>query len=127
VSADASLVGRPNGLGIMRFSSPFDDAYAIGNDDSEAAHGVVNCRSIRHLLRVVFILSGEVMTLGCGYSQSASTAVNGTIADPSTAQIPDARIVVRDVDTGIQQITGVVTSTENPPGQVQLALSWSFR
>jgi len=106
----------------MRFSSPLDDAYAIGDDDSDAAHGVVSCRSIRHLLRVVFIVSGEVMTLGCGYSQSASTAVNGTITEPSTAQITDTRIIVRNVDKGIQRITGVVTSPENPPRQVQLAL-----
>jgi hypothetical protein len=136
----------------MGFSSPLDDAYAIGNDDSDAAHGVVSCLSIRHLLGAVFVLIGEVMTLCCGYTQSASTAINGTIADPSAAQIPDGPIVVRNVDTSIQRITssgsagtysgidlvsgnyslqvaaefGVVTSTANAPRQLQIALKLTF-
>jgi hypothetical protein len=136
----------------MDFSSPLDDAYAIGNDDSGAAHGVVNCRSIRHLLCAVFILIGEVMTLCCGDTQSASTAINGTITDPNAAQFPDGLIVVRNVDAGIQRITssgsagtysitdlvprnyslqvaaafGVVTSTANAPRRPQMALKLTF-
>src|SRR5271168_78011 len=43
----------------MRFSSFLDDVYAVGNDNSDAAHGVVNWQSIRHLLCAVFILIGE--------------------------------------------------------------------
>ena len=43
----------------MRFSSFLDDVHAIGNDNSDAAHGVVSWQSIRHLLCAVFILIGE--------------------------------------------------------------------
>jgi len=89
----------------MRVSSPIDDVYAIRLESGVAHDGFGKCRSIRHLLCVAFILIGEVTTLCCGYAQSASTAINGTITDQSAAQIPDARIVLRNVDTGIQRIT----------------------
>jgi outer membrane receptor protein involved in Fe transport len=89
----------------MRVSSPIDDVYAIRLGSSVAHNGFVKCRSIGHLLCMAFILMGEVTTLCCGYAQSASTAINGTITDQSAAQIPDARIVLRNVDTGIQRIT----------------------
>jgi hypothetical protein len=115
----------------MDFSSPLDDAYAIGNDGSDAAHGVVNCRSIRHLLCAVFILIGEVMTLCCGYTQSAPTAINGTITDPSAAQIPDGPIVVRKVGTDIQRITssgcaGTYSVTDLVPGKYSLQVASEF-
>jgi outer membrane receptor protein involved in Fe transport len=87
----------------MRKSSPIDDMYPVRKDCAYDEFG--KCRSIRHLLGVAFILMGEVATLCCGYAQSVSSAINGTITDQSAAQIPDVRIVVRNVDTGIERTT----------------------
>src|ERR1700685_2675811 len=109
----------------MHVSSPIDDAYVV-RLDSGISHDVFGeCRSIRHLLCVAFILIGEVTMIRCGYAQSASTAINGTVTDQRAAQIPYARIVLRNVDTGIQRITssgsaGTYSITDLVPGNYSL-------
>jgi Carboxypeptidase regulatory-like domain len=109
----------------MRVSSPIDDAYSVRQDSGVAHDGFGKCRSIRHLLCVALILIGEVTMLCCGHAQSASTAINGTITDQSAAQIPDAQIVLRNVDTSIQRITssgssGTYSITDLIPGNYSL-------
>jgi hypothetical protein len=107
----------------MRVSSPIDDVYAVRQD---CAHdGLGKCRPVRHLLCLAFILIGEVMTFCCGYAQSASTAINGTITDQSAAQIPEARIVARNIDTGIERIAssgsaGTYSISDLVPGDYSL-------
>ena len=124
-SPDVQLVDRSNGLRLIRVSSPIDDVYAVRQDSGVAHDGFEKYRAIRQLLWVAFILIGEVTMLCCGYAQSASTAINGTITDQSAAQIPDARIVLRNVDTGIQRITssglsGTYSITDLTPGHYSL-------
>jgi hypothetical protein len=109
----------------MRVSSPIDDVYAIRQDSDVAHDGFGKCRSIRYLLCVAFILIGEVTMLRCGNAQSAFTAINGTITDQSAAQIPDVRIVLSNVDTGIQRIAssgsaGTYSITDLIPGNYSL-------
>jgi hypothetical protein len=65
---------------------------------------------------------GEITLVCCGYGQSASSAINGTITDKSAAQVPEARIVLRNVDTNIQRITssgsaGTYSITDLSPGR----------
>jgi outer membrane receptor protein involved in Fe transport len=74
---------------------------------------------------LAFILIGEITTPCWGYAQSASTAVNGTITDPSAALIPDARIVLNNVDTDVQRITssgsgGTYSIADLTPGNYSL-------
>jgi Carboxypeptidase regulatory-like domain len=109
----------------MRVSSPIEDMYAVRQDSGVARDGFGKCRSIRHLLCVALTLIGEVTMLRCSYSQSASTAINGTITDQSAAQIPDARIVLRNVDTGSQRVTssgsaGTYSMADLIPGNYSL-------
>jgi Carboxypeptidase regulatory-like domain len=89
----------------MRVSSPIGDAYTR-KDSGVARDGFGKCLSIRHMLSIVFLLIWEVTVPRCGYAQSASAAINGTITDQSEAHVPDARIVLRNADTGVERITG---------------------
>ena len=112
----------------MLVSSPVDDVYAVRQASGAVRDGVGKCPWIRYLLCAAFILIEEVTTLCCGYGQSASSAINGTITDQSAAQIPDARIVLRNVDTGIQRITssgsaGTYSITDLVPGNYSLQVT----
>jgi hypothetical protein len=75
--------------------------------------------SSRHLLCVTCFLIGEATMLSCSYGQSASSPINGTITDQSAAQVPDARIFFRDIDTGIWRITTADRSRRYPWGGPQ--------
>jgi hypothetical protein len=84
---------------------PIDDVYVIVNYLGSAYDGFGKCRSLRHFLCVAFILIREFSMLCRGFAQSVSAAINSTVTDLSTAQIPNARIFVRNVDTGSRCIT----------------------
>src|SRR5258708_22697473 len=101
-STDVHLVSKPTGPKIMRVPSRIDDVYA--RKDS-GVDGFSQCLSTRHWLGIVFLLIWEVAVPRCGYAQSVSAAINGTITDQSEARVPDARMVLRNVDTGTQRIT----------------------
>jgi hypothetical protein len=60
-----------------------------------------------------------------GYAQSASAAVNGTVADTTGALIQDTQIVLRNVDTGAQKTTltgpaGTYSITDILPGNYSM-------
>jgi hypothetical protein len=102
----------------MCFSSLLDDVYAIGNDDSDAAHGVVNCQSIRHLLCAVFILIGERRfalrdRLQLEFRAAAFNATKSVVFAVPANVINAAGF-------------GVVPSAANTPRQPQIALKLSF-
>jgi len=62
-------------------------------------------KSAPHFLcAAVFLLSVAAMPCRT-YAQSAFAEVNGTVIDPSAALIPDAHIVLRNVDTEIERST----------------------
>jgi len=109
----------------MRVLSPTVDGYAIRQDSGVGHEEPRKCVSIRHFLFIVFLLIWEVAAPRCGYAQTSSAAINGTITDLSGAQIQDARIVLRNVDTGIQRITstgsaGTYSIPEVVPGRYSL-------
>ncbi|PYX46400.1 MAG: hypothetical protein DMG79_16520 [Acidobacteria bacterium] len=102
----------------MRVPSRIDDVYA--RKDS-GVDGFSQCLSTRHWLGIVFLLIWEVAVPRCGYAQSVSAAINGTITDQSEARVPDARMVLRNVDTGTQRTTssgsaGTYSITDLIPG-----------
>lgn len=106
----------------MRVSSRIDDVYAR-KDSGVDRFG--KCLSTRHLLEMVFLLIWEVIVPRCGYAQSVSAAISGTITDQSEARVPDARMVLRNVDTGTQRITssgsaGTYSITDLIPGNYSL-------
>jgi outer membrane receptor protein involved in Fe transport len=112
----------------MRVSSSIDDVYAIRQDSGIARDGSRRWRSIRHLLCVTILLMGEITLLCRGYGQSASSAINGTITDKSAAQVPEARIILRNVDTNIQRVTssgssGTYSITDLSPGRYSLQVT----
>ena len=121
-STDVQLVSKPNGPKLMRVPSRIDDVYA--RKDS-GVDGFRKCLSTRYLLGIVFLLIWEVTVPRCGYAQSVSAAINGTITDQSEARVPDARMVLRNVYTGTQRTTssgsaGTYSLTDLIPGNYSL-------
>jgi outer membrane receptor protein involved in Fe transport len=86
--------------------SSIADVFGIRQDSGVVHDAFGKCRSIRILLCVAFILIEEVAVPRCGFAQSASAAINGTITDQSAAPIPDSQIVLRNDDTGLQRMSG---------------------
>ncbi|HWZ50942.1 MAG TPA: carboxypeptidase-like regulatory domain-containing protein [Granulicella sp.] len=125
-SPDVLLVDRSNGLGPMCVSSPVDDVYAIRKGSDVPHDRPPQYWSIRYLLCVAVMLpTGGVTVHRCGFAQSASAAINGTITDPTAAVIPAARIVLCNVDTGIERNTssgtaGTYSITDMVPGNYSL-------
>jgi hypothetical protein len=112
----------------MRVSSPIDDAYAIRPESGVAHESSRRWRTIRLLLCATFLLLEEITLLCYGYGQFASSAINGTITDKSAAQVPEARIFLRNIDTGIQRITssgsaGTYSITDLSPGRYSLQVT----
>src|SRR6266853_1151856 len=121
-STDVHLVSKPNGPKLMRVPSRIDDVYA--RKDS-GVDWLSKCLSTRRLLGIVFLLIWEVTVPRCGYAQSVSAAINGTITDQSEARVPDARMVLRNVYTGTQRTTssgsaGTYSLTDLIPGNYSL-------
>lgn len=109
----------------MRISSPAHGGYGIRRLRRLAYDVVRNCRLIRRLMYIVFLLAWQVTVARCSYAQSASAAINGTITDQSAARVPDVRIVLRNVDTSIERITnsgsaGTYSITDLIPGNYSL-------
>ncbi len=112
----------------MRVPSTIDDVYAIRKDPRVLHCACGKCPSVEHLLFVALVLICNVTMLCSSYAQSAYTAINGTITDPSGARIPDARIIVRNVDTNVERITasgssGTYSITDLVPGKYSLRVS----
>src|SRR5437660_11007104 len=101
-STDVHLVSKPNGPKLMRVPSRIDDVYARKDSGLDWLR---KCLSTRHLLGIVFLLIWEVTVPRCGYAQSVSAAINATITDQSDARVPDARMVLRNIDTGTRRTT----------------------
>ena len=109
----------------MRVSSQIDEVCGFRQNCGLAYGGFRRCWSLRYTLRVAFILIGALMLFRCGNAQPASTAINGSITDQSAAQIPDAVIVLRNINTGAQRITssgsaGTYSITDLVPGNYTL-------
>jgi hypothetical protein len=110
----------------MRFESPpIHRVYSIRRCSRLADDGFGKFVSIRHFLPMVFLLIWEVMMPRCSYAQSESVAINGTIIDQTAAPIPDVRVVLSNVDTGVQRIAssgsaGTYSITDLIPGNYSL-------
>lgn len=61
--------------------------------------------SVPRFLCVTAFLLWAVAVPSRSYTQSAFAEVNGTVTDPSAALIPDAHIVLRNIDTSVERST----------------------
>lgn len=82
------------------------------------------CDAIRGILIVIVFLLGPAPMR----AQQASAAVNGTVTDSSGAVIPDAHVVLTNLETGIVQTTmtnasGTYSLVNIAPGRYQVEVS----
>lgn len=107
----------------MRVSSRIEGLYARKN---RCVDRFGKCLSTtRRVLGVILLLIWEITATPVGYGQSVSAAINGTVSDQSGGRLPNARMVLRNVDTGTQRITssglqGAYSITDLIPGNYSL-------
>lgn len=91
-----------------------------------------NCMSrisIRPMLCLLVALAAAFIPV-ISFSQSSSSAVNGVVADPSGAAVADTKVILRNVETGVERVT-VSNSAGNyffsnvPPAQYTLTFASS--
>src|SRR5881227_3569357 len=81
-------------------------------------------RCVLYSLQAIFLaLTGA----GIGRAQYTTATLGGTVSDPSGATVVNARVVVQNVDTGLERETrtgdsGTFTFTALPVGRYQITV-----
>src|SRR5690242_2699413 len=108
-------------------SEQTDFSWEVGMDGSS----ISSSRGMSKLqtgLAVFFIIFAAILTLVTPlaiHAQSSAASMSGTITDSTGAVIPDARIVLRNVDTNVEQSTvsgsaGAFSIVSIAPGRYSL-------
>src|SRR6266478_6447263 len=76
---------------------------------------------MRHLRRMVVCIMVCFLAIGIAYSQAINATLVGTITDSSGASVPNAKVTITEVNTGISRTantnnSGNYTFADLPPG-----------
>jgi hypothetical protein len=78
----------------------------------------------------VCLLSGILLLSGTGFAQLSTASLSGAVRDPSGAIVPGAKVVLRNVDTGVEKTTtsngaGAYIFPDLTPGSFTVQASFS--
>src|SRR5215467_1212764 len=114
---------------ISSVTPPYDEADGAMTRRAEVRISVMRLRGLAlYGLYLLGLSSCVVAITPCGFSQSTSATVNGTVTDQSGAVVSGAQIVLANIATGVWHTAptgsaGVYSLSNIPPGKYSARIS----